>query len=174
MPRIYSSAGAKFTPLCFMALALEMHVQRCLRVTSTTEKLNFAAPKTRAWSHTAAGCSFQWGRWRGQTQSREPRGSPVGPAPVLPARTKDGDEGSRCSPAVASAAQMPAPYGSTDWHGPAGPRHGGNYWEGEGLWLFFCPHLPAVTASCLLHLWPKFACCIPDFTHRVVVYLYTR
>lgn len=107
-----------------MTLALEMHVQRCLRVTSTTEKLNFAAPKTRSWRHTAAGYAFQRGRWRGQRQSGEPRGSPVGPGRGLPAGTKDGDEGSRCSPAVASAAQMPAPYGSTDWHGSAGPRHG--------------------------------------------------
>lgn len=39
-----------------MTLVLEMHVPG-LEVTNTTEKLNFAPPKMRIWSHTKAGYS---------------------------------------------------------------------------------------------------------------------
>lgn len=61
------------------------------------EKLNFAAPKIRIWSHNKAGCSFPRERGgMGQTRSKKPRGSPWGPGRLLHTGRMDGDEDSHC------------------------------------------------------------------------------
>lgn len=98
MPIIYSSISVKFTLVWLLTLDLEMSRQRGLKVTSSTEKLNFAAPKMGMWSLTKAGYSFpSEGGGMGRPKNKEPNESPIGSGWVL--QTQRGRIGTRTATA---------------------------------------------------------------------------
>lgn len=76
---------------------------------------------------------------------------------------------------TASGAKATGPYISTkqkksgrEGGRGGGAQGGGSEWEGKGI-VIFCPHLPSVMCSCLLHFILNFTCCTSNFTDRAVL-----